>query len=82
MELFPDHSSTLLKYAGFVRHVKKDRKLAELFYKKAVEANPKSADALGNYASFLHGQADMMPTCYDLCKCVCPMVLCLSSSSC
>ena len=28
---------------------------AELHYKKAVEINPNYADALGNYASFLHG---------------------------
>lgn len=55
LELFPDQSSIHLKYAGFLRHIKRDINGAGEEYFRAVETNPQNADALGNYASFLHG---------------------------
>ncbi len=55
MSLFPSHSSIHLKYAGFLRHVRKNVTKAEEQYKRAIEVNPMNADAIGNYASFLHG---------------------------
>jgi tetratricopeptide (TPR) repeat protein len=55
LKLFPDNSSILLKYAGFIRHVKRDIGGSEEYYKKAINANPMNADAIGSYASFLHG---------------------------
>ena len=54
LELFPSNSSIHFKYAGFLRHARKDDKGAELHYTLACEANPENADALGSYASFLH----------------------------
>ena len=54
LAVFPRHSSIHLKYAGFLRHVRKDMERATKHYKEAVEANPHYADALGSYASFLH----------------------------
>ena len=68
LELFPNQSTILLKYAGFVRHIKKDNKTAEEFYKKAIAANPQNSDALGNYASFLHGSSGKSNSCQELCK--------------
>ena len=68
VELYPNQSSILLKYAGFVRHVKKDSKAAEELYRKAIDANPLNSDALGNYASFLHGSSDKSNYCQELCK--------------
>ena len=53
IKLFPD-SSIHLKYAGFLRHIRRDLKGAENHYRLAVEANPENADACGSYASFLH----------------------------
>lgn len=38
-----------------MRHVRKDNVEAEKHYKLAIESNPSSSDALGSYASFLHG---------------------------
>jgi Tfp pilus assembly protein PilF len=35
--------------------VRRNVNAAEVEYKKAIESNPNNADALGNYASFLHG---------------------------
>lgn len=55
LELYPQHSSIHLKFAGFLRHVKRDLPGAEKHYIKAVQVNPTNADALGSYASFLHG---------------------------
>lgn len=55
LDLYPQHSSINLKYAGFLRHTRRDIPGAEKFYLKAVEASPNNADALGSYASFLHG---------------------------
>ena len=52
---FPKHASIHLKYAGFLRHVRKDMHGALKHYKMAVECNDKNADTLGGYASFLHG---------------------------
>jgi hypothetical protein len=53
--VFPRYSSVCLKYAGFLRHVKRDIPRAEEFYKKAVDVNPNYSDAVGGYASFLYG---------------------------
>ena len=44
-----------LKYAGFLRHVRRNHDQALLHYKRAVEVNDANADAIGGYASFLHG---------------------------
>lgn len=55
LTLFPKHASIHLKYAGFLRHVRKDIPRASAHYKEATEVNPNYADALGSYASFLHG---------------------------
>jgi len=55
LELFPQHSSINLKYAGFLRHTRRDIPGAEKYYLKAVEASPTNSDALGSYASFMHG---------------------------
>lgn len=55
LTLFPKHASIHLKYAGFLRHVRKDIPRATAHYQEATEANPQYADALGSYASFLHG---------------------------
>ena len=49
------HSSIHLKYAGFLRHTKRDIPAAEKHYLRAVETSPQNSDALGSYASFLHG---------------------------
>ncbi len=54
LETYPSHSSIHLKYAGFLRHVRRNMKGAEDEYRKAVETDPNHADALGNFASFLH----------------------------
>ncbi len=53
--MFPKHASVVLKYAGFLRHVKKDATQAELHYRKCTEINPQYAEGLGSYASFLYG---------------------------
>ena len=42
-------------YGNFKKHVKRDYNGAENCYKKALKANPKHPDALGNYAVLLHG---------------------------
>ena len=55
LTLFPGHSSLHLKYAGFLRHAKRDIAGADKQYQLAVQNNPENADALGSYASFLHG---------------------------
>ena len=55
LELYPQHSSINLKYAGFLRHMRRDIPGAEKYYLKAVEASPTNSDALGSYASFMHG---------------------------
>lgn len=55
LELYPQHSSINLKYAGFLRHTRRDIPGAERYYLKAVEASPTNSDALGSYASFMHG---------------------------
>lgn len=55
LNLFPGHSSLHLKYAGFLRHAKRDTVGADKHYELAALANPKNADAIGCYASFLHG---------------------------
>ena len=55
LELFPKSSSMHLKYAGFLRHTKTDMKGAEEHYKIASEVSDENADAIGNYASFMHG---------------------------
>ena len=47
IELYPDHSYVLLKYAGFLRHSRKDAVQAEEYYKKACTANSQNSDALG-----------------------------------
>jgi hypothetical protein len=42
---------------------------AEMQYKLAVESNPRSSEALGSYASFLHGvkgQADAAEELYEV----------------
>jgi hypothetical protein len=57
LTLYPKHASIHLKYAGFLRHVRKDLPRATTHYREATEANPVYADALGSYASFLHGTA-------------------------
>lgn len=44
-----------LKYAGFLRHVRRNHDQALQHYKRAVETNDSNADAIGGYASFLHG---------------------------
>jgi Tfp pilus assembly protein PilF len=55
IQYFPTDSSIHLKYAGFLRHVRKNIDGAEKEYLAAIAENSKNADALGNYASFLHG---------------------------
>ena len=55
LKLYPKHASIHLKYAGFLRHVRKDMERASSHYRKSTEANPTYADGLGSYASFLHG---------------------------
>ncbi len=40
---------------GFLRHIKRDVAKSETFYLKAIEVNTENGDALGSYASFLHG---------------------------
>lgn len=55
LQLHPSQSSIHLKYAGFLRHIRRNVAEAEKYYINAVEANPHNGDALGNYASFLHG---------------------------
>lgn len=67
-ELYPQHSSILVKFAGFQRHVKKDAAAAEALYKAACDANPNNADALGSYASFLHGKPGSEDHVAQLCK--------------
>lgn len=52
---YPTHSSIHLKYAGFLRHVRRNISAAEEHYTLAVEHGKDNADAVGNYASFLHG---------------------------
>jgi len=54
----PTQSSVHLKYAGFLRHVRKNFVAAEHHYQKAIEENPDNIDALGTYASYLHGLGD------------------------
>ena len=49
------HSSLHLKYAGFLRHNRQDVIGADQQYELATSTNPNNADALGSYASFLHG---------------------------
>jgi Tfp pilus assembly protein PilF len=56
----PNQSSIHLKYAGFLRHVRRDLKEAEVHYQKAISTNPNNPDALGSYASYLHGVAGNM----------------------
>ena len=51
----PDQSSLHLKYAGFLRYVRKDFDTAEKHYILAVKMGPQNVDALGTYASYLHG---------------------------
>lgn len=68
IELYPDHSLILLKYAGFLRHARKDPVQAEAYYERACSANPKNSDALGNYASYLHGSSEKLDLCLKLCK--------------
>jgi tetratricopeptide (TPR) repeat protein len=51
----PMQASIHLKYAGFLRHVRKELSAAEHHYRKAIETNPNFIDALGTYASYLHG---------------------------
>lgn len=55
LELYPQHSSIHLKYAGFLRHSRRDVSGAEKHYLRAVETSPSNSDALGSYASFMHG---------------------------
>ena len=55
LALYPNQSSTHLKYAGFLRHVRRDPVAAEKHYVASVTAHPQNSDALGSYASFLHG---------------------------
>ena len=40
-------------YANFLTDVRKDHVAAEVFYKRAIDADPKHASHLGNYAIFL-----------------------------
>lgn len=54
LQLF-GHSSIHLKYAGFLRHVRKDLAAAEEHYRASVTSNPRNPDAMGSLASFLHG---------------------------
>ena len=55
LELYPNQSSTHLKFAGFLRHVRRNPTEANEHYIASVTANPENSDALGSYASFLHG---------------------------
>ena len=55
LELYPNQSSTHLKFAGFLRHVRRNPTEANNHYIASVTANPQNSDALGSYASFLHG---------------------------
>ena len=55
LALYPQHSSLHLKYAGFLRHARRDIVGADKHYELAVTTNPENSDALGSYASFLHG---------------------------
>ena len=55
LELYPNHSSLHLKYAGFLRHARRDLIGADKHYELAILKNPQNSDALGSYASFLHG---------------------------
>ena len=68
IELYPDQSLILLKYAGFLRHARKDPVQAETYYERACSSNPKNSDALGNYASYLHGTSEKLDLCEQLCK--------------
>jgi tetratricopeptide (TPR) repeat protein len=58
LKQLPTQSSCHLKYAGFLRHVRKNFISAEHHYEKAVASNPRNIDALGTYASYLHGLGD------------------------
>lgn len=44
-----------LKYAGFLRHIRRNHEQALHHYRRAVDVNDQNADAIGGYASFLHG---------------------------
>lgn len=68
IKTYPDHSSILLKYAGFLRHIKKDLVGAESYYGKACAANESHADAFGSYASFLHNNPEKADVVEKLCK--------------
>ena len=53
---YPNHAGILTKYANFLKSVIGDIDKAEIHYIKAIEANAKSADAVGSYAVFLHSK--------------------------
>jgi len=55
LALYPNDSSIHLKYAGFLRHIRRDLNESENHYRKAAEVNPLNPDAAGSYASFMHG---------------------------
>jgi tetratricopeptide (TPR) repeat protein len=54
----PEQSSIHLKFAGFLRHVRQNDARADHHYIQAIETNPNNVDALGTYASYLHGIGD------------------------
>lgn len=57
-----------LKYASFMRHVRRDQSAAEIYYKRATDLDPNFAEALGNYASFLYGlrrNLQLVPSLYQ-----------------
>ena len=60
IQTYPTHSSTLFRYAGFLRHIEHKDEEAKIYYQKAIEANPNNVEALGTFASYLHGiKADL-----------------------
>lgn len=48
IELYPTHSSIIMKFAGFQRHAKKNLTEAEKYYRQACNVNPTNSDAIGN----------------------------------
>ena len=87
LKLFPQHASIHLKYAGFLRHVRKDLPGAATHYRTATEVNPDYADGLGSYASFLHGTQGagggtslaegLYQRAVEVCVCVCLTCVCV-----
>lgn len=50
---FPNSPELLASYAGFLNDTRKDYDQAEPYYQRALEADPKKANTLGNNAGFI-----------------------------